>query len=474
MGRDKARLSLDANVRLVDATASTLAQACDRVYLVGREEDATLAPVNAQGSRVDVVSLVDDGEGPFQALAPFLANAGDASDWETLTILPVDTPGIRAIDLLRLQEAARGADAIAHFQAKGDESPKDKSVVQLPACLPRGVAPSLLAAVEAGERKLAKTLTAQETIAVRLVDDESWRLSNLNTPADVERFLRDQRRHREQSQSVTTRHVKVVRLKAGALAEQANDVVAEEEPLEIRVQGVSVAVTMRTPGHDHDLVRGFLLTEGVVQTPSDIVRVAHCERVEDPEAEDNVIDVRLRDGLTLDVERLRRHTFAHSSCGVCGKATLEAALENGPPLDDKRTLSAAVVATLPERLRLHQEVFDRTGGLHAAGLLAHARARTLAVVREDVGRHNAIDKVVGATVGTESNGAAPGLALVVSGRVSFEVVQKAARAQWPILVAISAPTSLAVRLADTLGVTLVGFVRNGSMVVYTHAQRIVE
>lgn len=466
MGSDKARLLLDDSRRFVDATATALASACDQVVLVGREEDVHLEPKDARGDRLVVESHVDAGQGPLQALAPYFVDAG--VDWETLTVVPVDAPGVRGPDLRRLQDAATDANAIAHFVTGASDGGQEKTLA-LPVCIPKGAAPAIARAIAAGERALAKTLAKQQTKAVGLSREAARRLSNLNTPEDVERFAR----HLEQEHIVTTRKVEVVRLRSGERnAETTSDVVAEEEPLEIRVQGVSVAVTMRTPGHDEDLVRGFLMTEGVVEDPSAIVRVAHCERVEDPEAEENVIDARLREGLAFDVESLRRHTFAHSSCGVCGKATLEAALARGAPLDDSRTLAASVVAGLPDRLRDHQAVFDRTGGLHAAGLLRHEKARALAWVREDVGRHNAIDKVVGAAIADWSNGSSAGLCLVVSGRVSFEVVQKAARAKWPIVAAISAPTSLAVRLADTLGVTLVGFVREGSMVVYTHPQRI--
>jgi len=175
-----------------------------------------------------------------------------------------------------------------------------------------------------------------------------------------------------------------------ALADR--DLVAREEPLEIQLRGATLAVTMRTPGHDGELVRGFLVTERVVSSLADVEAVRHCSDAA-PEAEDNVVRVTLRAGVRPDLERLRRNLFASSSCGVCGKATLENALAAAPPLDDATRLRASVLVELPARLRAAQPAFDETGGLHAAGLF-DGDGRLL-VAREDVGRHNAVDKVVG-------------------------------------------------------------------------------
>jgi FdhD protein len=247
----------------------------------------------------------------------------------------------------------------------------------------------------------------------------------------------------------------------GANMTTRNESVAHEEPLEIRVNGASVAVLMRTPGDDLDLVRGFIVSERIASR-EEIESVRHCTTAPDPESEDNVVDVRLtRD---FDLERFRRHTFASSSCGVCGKATIENACAVAPPLADDVRVPAEVLSSLPAKLRAAQRGFDATGGVHAAG--AFTSAGDLVVVREDVGRHNAVDKVIGA-----STWVAP--VLLVSGRVSFEIVQKAAAARIAVVAGISAPSSLAVRMARALNVTVVGFLRGPSMNVYAAELRVI-
>ncbi len=264
--------------------------------------------------------------------------------------------------------------------------------------------------------------------------------------------------------------VKLVHLD-GATRSERDDVVAGEEPLEIQLMGVQVAVLMRMPGHDHDLVRGFLVTEQVVDRAEQIRSITHCETLVDPDAEDNVIRVLLDEGVDLDLERLKRNLYATSSCGVCGKAAIENVLSLTKPVDDDSTFRTSALYRFPERLRQAQDVFDATGGLHAAALL-DAEGQ-MVCVREDVGRHNAIDKVIGWALDA---GRVPlsGMALMVSGRVSFEVVQKACVAGLPLVAAVSAPTSLAVRTAEATGVTLVGFLRGEKANVYTHAARVVD
>lgn len=248
------------------------------------------------------------------------------------------------------------------------------------------------------------------------------------------------------------------------------DVVAHEEPLEIQVNGTSLAVLMRTPGHDEALVLGFLLTERIITRREDVVSVRHCTVVPSPEAEDNVMQVTLASGITLDLERLKRNFYAGSSCGMCGKATLESALACAPPLTSDLLVSPEMLYQLPERLRSAQEVFDATGGLHAAGLF-HQNG-DLHHVREDIGRHNAVDKVIGEAC--QVGRATERLVLMVSGRSSFEIVQKAVAARIPVVAAVSAPSSLAIRLADVMGVTLIGFLRDGAMNVYAHPERVVQ
>jgi len=250
----------------------------------------------------------------------------------------------------------------------------------------------------------------------------------------------------------TTTKVDVVRIPEG----ESTDVVAVEEPLEIRIGGRPVAVTMRTPGHDEELALGFALSEGL--------RPAAARVPDDLAA--NTVEV---DAPGFDVERLARSFYTSSSCGVCGKGALEAVAVEATRVESALRVPAAVVAELPERLRTEQAAFDVTGGLHATGLFT--RSGELLCLREDVGRHNAMDKVVGWAFG---NGRLPlsELVLCVSGRLSFELVQKAAVAGCPLLVAVGAPSSLAVELARDRGVTLCGFVRGGRLNVYAEPWRV--
>ena len=263
---------------------------------------------------------------------------------------------------------------------------------------------------------------------------------------------------------------RIVAVRGGVRSERA-DALATEEPLEIRAGGPaqraeSVAVTMRTPGGDFELAVGFLFTEGLIR-PDDVRRVAYCDDVEDEEQRLNVVTVTLeRD---FDHDLLRRNFYATSSCGVCGKAALEDVEVRCAPLADGPVVAADVLVGLPDALRRAQRVFDRTGGLHAAGLFTPEGE--LVTLREDVGRHNAVDKVVGERLLAGSLPLA-GSVLQVSGRASFEIVQKAAVAGVPIVAAVSAPSSLAVEAAERFGMTLVGFVRDGGCNVYTRSERV--
>lgn len=253
------------------------------------------------------------------------------------------------------------------------------------------------------------------------------------------------------------------------------DVLAVEEPLEIRVGGQSLAITMRTPGHDIELAAGFLVSEGVISRGEEFSTARYCagaEGTDDNLNTYNILDVTLAAGVPAPDPSLERAFYTTSSCGLCGKASIEAvrtksAYEVGA---DTLRLDAALLATFPDALRAGQDVFDKTGGLHAAALFDGATGEIL-VLREDVGRHNAVDKVVGWAL---TNGRLPlrGTVLMVSGRASFELTQKASMAGIPVLAAVSAPSSLAAELAVEAGMTLVGFLRGSSMVVYAGAERI--
>ncbi len=251
----------------------------------------------------------------------------------------------------------------------------------------------------------------------------------------------------------TAGRVDVVRLPAGATEP---DELAVEEPLEIRVNRSPVAVTMRTPGHDEELALGFLLSEGITPARAALPRdlAANTVEVEAP---------------GFDAERLRRSFYTTSSCGVCGKGALEAVAVEAARVTSELRLPAALVAGLPDRLRAAQPTFAATGGLHATGLFDETAE--LRCVREDVGRHNAMDKVIGWAFGVGRLPLERAL-LCVSGRLSFELVQKAAVAGCPIVVAVGAPSTLAVDLAQDRGITLCGFVRDGRVNVYSEAWRI--
>ena len=263
---------------------------------------------------------------------------------------------------------------------------------------------------------------------------------------------------------------RVTAVRSGRRSERA-DRLAAEEPMEIRAGGpgqepVSVAVTMRTPGDDFELATGFLYTEGLVRSRDEVASVAYCE-LPSTEQQYNVVTVRL--SRPFDPGSFQRNFYATSSCGVCGKASLDqvkvacAGVAPGP------VVARSVIASLPDSLRRAQRIFEQTGGLHASGLF-DAEGNSVAI-REDVGRHNAVDKLVGWAF-LEGKLPLSERVLMVSGRVSFEIVQKAAMGGVPIVCAVSAPSSLAVQAADELGMTVVGFVRDGGFNVYTHPERL--
>ena len=254
----------------------------------------------------------------------------------------------------------------------------------------------------------------------------------------------------------------------GAMRGTRDDAVVREEPLEIRVRGRSVAVTMRTPGHDQELAAGFLLTEGLVQQPQDIIEITPCQQGE-VEGAENILNVFLAPSVEIDVGKLTRHFFASSSCGLCGKASIEAVQQHFPPVLSDLAVPAERLLDLPRRLAATQSTFDQTGGLHAAAVFD--AEGNLLVAREDVGRHNAVDKVIGHGLLSDLLPYDSHI-LLVSGRASFEIMQKALAARIPVVAAVSAPSSLAVAFAEAGGQTLIGFLRNGRFNVYAGRERI--
>jgi FdhD protein len=259
-----------------------------------------------------------------------------------------------------------------------------------------------------------------------------------------------------------TKQWPVRRLRMGALAASAPDELAVEEPLELRVRGRSVAVVMRTPGHDADLAAGFMLTEGVVRRAEDLYDILQCRTTKRAE-KGNVVEVVLPKKTKVDFEALTRHVFSATSCGLCGKATIDAVRQHFPKVSRPLRVSATVLRWLPDRLAAAQPTFQVTGGLHATALFD--AAGTLLVAREDVGRHNAMDKVLGHALRAGWLPLEKHI-LLVSGRVSFEIMQKALAARVSVVAGISAPTSLAAEFAAANRQTLVGFLRGDRLNVY--------
>jgi FdhD protein len=245
---------------------------------------------------------------------------------------------------------------------------------------------------------------------------------------------------------------------------RGTDDLAPEEPLEIRVDNHPVSVTMRTPGEDDELAVGFLVSEGLIKSRDQIEKIRSH-----PRNRKNILNVFLSPGTAFDPARLTRHVFASSSCGLCGKASIETIHQQFPPINEESEVEAPMLLKLPEKLRLAQRIFSRTGGLHAAGLF-DLSGRAL-FVREDIGRHNAVDKIIGRAL---LDGLLPleGHVLLVSGRASFEIVQKALAARIPVVAAISAASDLAVEFARTSSQVLVGFLQGDRMNVYSCPERV--
>lgn len=259
--------------------------------------------------------------------------------------------------------------------------------------------------------------------------------------------------------------IEILQWRSGSTSQTMRDQLAVEEPLEIQVDTRPISVTMRTPGHDEELAVGFLFSEALITNRSQIASIVPYPRNQ----AGNAINVMLQADVTIDFARLTRHVFASSSCGLCGKATIDAVHQHFAPVTSALEVDAGVLLSLPDKLRQAQRTFDETGGLHAAGLFT--ADGTLLAAREDVGRHNAVDKVLGYAV---LNDLLPldRHILMVSGRASFEILQKSLAARIPLLAAVSAPSSLAVDFARQSRQTLIGFLRGERMNVYSHGERI--
>ena len=272
-----------------------------------------------------------------------------------------------------------------------------------------------------------------------------------------------------QTEDIRVANTRVMRWANGGLDNETEDWVAREEPLEIRVKGESIVVTMRTPGHDEELAIGFLLAEGVITNSSDVLEIAYCQQGE-ASLHKNILNVFLSPEVEINLDRLKRNVYASSSCGLCGKASIESLQNIFEPLNKIETvISVDKILTLAQKLRAKQSTFDKTGGLHAAGIFDGNGE--LLVLREDIGRHNAVDKILGHLF-LKNRMPLEDCVLMVSGRASFEIIQKSLAGRVGIICAVSAPSSLAVDMAKESGQTLIGFLRERKFNVYSHKERI--
>jgi FdhD protein len=414
-GSPKALALLDGET-LAARAWRLLGDACDTRIAVGKRADGLALPFD----------IVDDGTSTRAPLAGLVAGLR-AAPTELCVVVPVDCPSLTAASVSTL------AAACAEHAAVPQTGP-------LPGAFRRSALPVLERLL--GEERLRLRDAVDELAATRVTLPEH-ELANVNSAAELARLA---------TSRTSVSEVVVVRVPGG----EERDLVAVEEPLELRVDGEPIAVTMRTPGHDEELALGFAIGEGLdpvsAALPDDFAA--------------NTIELHVR---SFDPERLKRHFYTSSSCGVCGKGALAAVAVTAPPVRSTLRVESSVIASLPDRLRAAQATFELTGGLHGAGLFD--RDGNALCVREDVGRHNAVDKVVGwafanALLPLEES------ILCVSGRLSFELVQKAACAGCPVLVGVGAPSSLAVELAEAQGVTLCGFVRGGRVNLYAGAGRV--
>ncbi|HEY4348308.1 MAG TPA: formate dehydrogenase accessory sulfurtransferase FdhD [Gaiellaceae bacterium] len=410
-GSPKALAVVDGET-LAERAWRLLGESCARRIAVGKSADGLELPFE----------ILDDGTEVRAPLAGIVAGL-QASGTDLCLVIPVDCPALTRHELKRLATACVGMDA-----AVPQTGP-------LPGAYRRSSLPVLERRLADGKLKIREALAELSVVEVELPPEA---LANVNARADLVPYA--------------TTTVRVRRFPGG----EEPDLVAVEEPLELRLGGEPIAITMRTPGHDEELALGFAIGEGLDP-------VSACVPADLPS---NTVELIARN---FDPERLKRHFYTSSSCGVCGKGALGSVAVTAPPSRSTLRVDAVVLASLPDRLRDAQPTFAVTGGLHAAGLFD--ASGTALCVREDVGRHNAVDKLVGwafrgALLPLEAS------IVCVSGRLSFELVQKAACAGAPVLVGVGAPSSLAVELAAAQNLTLCGFARNGRVNVYTGFERV--
>ncbi|MBL9116772.1 MAG: formate dehydrogenase accessory sulfurtransferase FdhD [Verrucomicrobiaceae bacterium] len=428
MGRDKAFLPWP-NQPLWEVQVEKLhSLGPDRVFIACRG-DQEINPSSAER----VLDPPDEDAGPLPAVLRCLRAAG-----QRVLVMAVDMPLVTAALMDRLLTHEVGC-----CYSKGGGIEPMLAVVT----------PEMIPVLEeegtrSGSMQAALSRAAELGICqvLPVSDEEAPLLLNANEPRDLPLLL--------------------TKLTSAAGQQPQHDFVAVEEPLEIRVEGRSVAVVMRTPGNDRELAAGFLVSEGVVKSARDVLEISQCPQTTDSKG--NIVDV-LLGGAVVNWDHLTRHVFSASSCGLCGKTSLDSVFVKFPPVNSALQISAELLWSLPRRLREAQPTFDRTGGLHACAIFD--QKGDLIVLREDVGRHNALDKVLGHGL---LSGSLPWSEhiLLLSGRVSFEMMQKALAAGVPVVAAISAPTSLAVDFARESRQTLIGFLRDGTMNIYAGKERL--
>jgi len=414
-----------------------------------------------------VEMVLDDavGCGPLAGLASCLGKTTAA--W--LLVLAVDLPRITTTFLqeIVLEAEKTGQGIVPRINGRWEP---------LAAVYPHSLLPKARQHLAEGKLSLQQfideALTEGYIVARDVTRSEQALFANLNTPEDLESLRHDGflplDLHRWQNPPNT--------LTEGPFSPSPKtDLVAVEDPLELRVEGRGIAVLMRTPGHDRELAAGFLFAENVIHHAGDIFEISECQNPPPGSGENpggNVIDVLLRKGMTPNLEQLSRHVFTSSSCGVCGKTTIDSVFQTLQPLpDDSVNIAAAKLMGLPSGLRENQQNFGHTGGLHACALFSPEGK--LESIREDVGRHNALDKIIGHALLNQKTPLSTSI-LLLSGRISFELMQKALAAGIPFVAGISAPSSLAVEFARQSGQTLVGFLRDGGFNVYSGHERLAE
>ncbi|HEX8281155.1 MAG TPA: formate dehydrogenase accessory sulfurtransferase FdhD [Chthoniobacterales bacterium] len=443
MGRDKAFIEI-GGVPLWRRQLRTLEQlAPAELFLAGH------ARAEWQDAACTIIPDAQEDSGPLAGIVSALRRSSSP----LLLVLAVDLPNITRDDLQRLLDLCTNECGVV---------PRTDRFEPLVAAYPTralSIAEQLLSARSYSLQEFARHCVADGLAREHHVAPaDRAPFFNMNTPEQLALAAADNRRTPSRAIDIT-RHDPV----HGPTARRDN--VAVEEPLEIRVEDHSVAVVMRTPGHDRELAAGFLLTENLIRSSSDIFDITQCGT----SAADDVVNVALRDPRVFDPAKLTRNVFSSSSCGICSKATIDAVRQTFPPIDDDARIASKTIFALPTRLRAQQETFERTGGLHACAIFdAHGEMQLL---REDVGRHNALDKLIGRAL-LDDQLPLCGRVLFLSGRVSFEMMQKALAAGVPIVAAISAPTSLAVEFARESNQTLVGFVRGETMNIYAGSERI--